>query len=153
MSVTVDYNSLNIASVSTTLSVENPEQTVTNVTTTNLTSNISSNATNISIKTENLSDFSLTAEELFILKGKTGASSVEITKAEVINGRLFIRFEIGKYWLENSYDNTKDKEELNSEIELDRARWIKYLARALLEGHSESEAVEGFVGPYNITSS
>ena len=153
LSVTVDYNSLNIASVSTTLSVENPEQTVTNVTTTNLTSNISSNATNISIKTENLSDFSLTAEELFILKGKTGASSVEITKAEVINGRLFIRFEIGTYWLENSYDNTRDKEELNSEIELDRARWVKYLARALLEGHSEAEAVEGFVGPYNITSS
>jgi len=84
------------------------------------------------------------------MKLMTGADSVYITKSEIINGRLVIRFEIGEYWLENSYNADSDKEKLDSEISLDRARWIKLLAEKLSETEEENEIIKEYIGNYSL---
>ena len=128
-----------------------PESNIT--TETNLTSNetlVLENETNATIYAENISDYALTDEERAVLKLKTGADSVYITKSEIINGRLVIRFEIGEYWLENSYNADSDKEKLDSEISLDRARWIKLLAEKLSETEEENEIIKEYIGNYSL---
>ena len=165
IAMSLAYNGIIIASVADTLSVESPivkneserpELNIpeSNITTeTNLTSNetlVLENETNATIYAENISDYALTDEERAVLKLKTGADSVYITKSEIINGRLVIRFEIGEYWLENSYNADSDKEKLDSEISLDRARWIKLLAEKLSETEEENEIIKEYIGNYSL---
>ena len=142
------------------LDVEAPEQSATsgeliveveeelNISEINLTE-INATETNITL-IENVSAYALTQEELTTLQIKTGATKVEITKAEVINNRLIIRFEIGNYWLENSYDNSVSEDEIKAQIELDRVKWVKRLAQKLSETEKEVESVEGLVGEYEL---
>jgi hypothetical protein len=129
--VSLDYGDSEIASVSTTLSVDDPNQ-------------VSSTVTSLPLEIEDLSDFSLSTDESFALKAGTGKDVIEISKAEEFNGRLLIRFEAGKYWLENSYDLGSD--DLKYQIELDRAKFTKRLAGSFLETEEESVSVEGYLG-------
>jgi hypothetical protein len=95
----------------------------------------------------NLSKYDLSQEELFILTSKTGAKEVLITKSEIVNEKLIIRFEIGNYWIEKSYDPYSELDDL---IELDRVKWVKNLAKSLNEKVPASEKVEKYIGNYSL---
>ena len=60
----------------------------------------------------------------------------------VIDNRLIIRFEIGNYWLENSYDYTNGKEELDAQVSLDKKKFLKRLSESILESAPGSESVD-----------
>ena len=169
MNVGLNYADTEILSVSTILSVESPEtrvvseveenETAVEVGNETITSNETLqnetilNETNVNktiTEFENASKYALTDGEIFILKSNTGDSDVKITKAEVDDGRLVVRFQIGKFWKESSYDYS-DKEKINSEVEIDRAKWLKNLAIKLGEKESSPEKVDGFVGNYSLS--
>ncbi|MEA3329302.1 MAG: hypothetical protein U9Q06_01005, partial [Nanoarchaeota archaeon] len=160
LNIVLDYEDFEIVSLSTVLSVETPETSVSseieeeeeiieeflNETVINVTD---VNETVANVTDVNVSKYGLTEGELFVLKAETGASEVKITKAEVVNGRLIIRFEIGKYWLENSYEYNSGNE-LDEQIAFDRARWVKKLAQSLSEKVQVGESVGKYVGSYEL---
>jgi hypothetical protein len=67
-----------------------------------------------------------------ILFEKFGNSTVKITKAESVGENIFIRYELGEYWFEPSYDSSMG-DDLNSQIEEDRIRWLQDIANTLLQ--------------------
>ena len=150
MIIDLVYNGVIITSASTTLNVagEIPQNiTEINITETNIT-DINTTEINITANiTENLS-YNLTEDELFLLKSRTGTNEIKITKSEVINDRLIIRFEIGSYWTERSYN--PDSSDLDMQIELDRLKWVKYLAQKLSEKNQEPEEVSKYLGNYSL---
>ncbi|MEK6873223.1 MAG: hypothetical protein AABW91_00070 [Nanoarchaeota archaeon] len=163
LKISLVYNGQEITSVSKTISIESSEQTtntnesvsnvtVSNETIVNQTTNVT-NVTNVTIIQGNLTDYSLTDEELASLKIKIGSDKVSIVKSEVINGRLIIRFKIGDYWLENSYDNSMNKKDLDYQIGLDMTKWVKFLVQSLNKGESKSENVESYLGEFNLSAS
>ncbi|MEM3074963.1 MAG: hypothetical protein QW727_03420 [Candidatus Pacearchaeota archaeon] len=135
ISVEILYDGILIASVSSILDVNSPEQEIYNE--------------SFQIISENIEDYALTDEELFALKSKTGVDAVEITKSYKINDRIVIRFEAGRYWLENSYDSYSN-DNLDFQIELDRAKFSKRLAKSLLESKQSPEKLEGYIGIKNL---
>ncbi|MFA6022749.1 MAG: hypothetical protein WC781_01535 [Candidatus Pacearchaeota archaeon] len=96
----------------------------------NLTSNLTANVT---FEDENVSSFVLSDEQKFKLKMITGEEDAEIVKSEILNDRLIIRFEIGEYWIEKTYDAGLSRDILKSQISLDKAKWLMYLAQKLME--------------------
>ena len=131
------YSDIEIASVSTTLSVEDPNQ-------------ISSIVTVSPLEQESISDFALNDEETFALKSKTGVDVAEIVKSEEFNNRLIIRFVAGNYWLENSYDS--DLDDLKYQIELDRAKFMKRLSKSFLAKEEPAVSVEDYLGTESLIS-
>jgi len=126
-------------------------QTLSNVTITNQTNATLTNQTvNATRVKANTGDYALSDEELSVLKSKTGSGTVSITKSEVANGRLIIRFQVGDYWLENSYDSSMSKEDLDYQINLDRVKWVKHLAQNLGQSESKSETAESYLGEYTL---
>jgi len=157
MTIELIYGETAITSVSTALNVVGEEtyqnvsvqnmtetnMTETNFTKTNITTNIT---TNLSL--QDYRRYNLTEQELFLLKSKTGASEIKITKSEVINDRLVIKFEIGTYWSERSYN--PDSADLDAQIELDRIKWVKYLAQKLGEKSPVPEKISKYMGNYSL---
>jgi len=137
----VASNNTNITETNATLS----NQTLSNVTITNQTINATTNATIVKASTD---DYALSEEELSVLKSKTGSGTVSITKSEVVNDRLIIRFQIGDYWLENSYDPSM--EDLDYQISLDRVKWVKFLAQSFTKSESTPETAESYLGEYTL---
>jgi hypothetical protein len=151
--VSLGYSGEEIASVSTVLSVESPESSVTTTTA------IEEEVVNESVvevqevEIEDVADYVLSDEELFILKGETGVDSASISKAQKINERFLVRFEVGNYWLENSYDGAISEDDLRELVELDRAKFAKRLAEVLLVVEDEGVELEGFVGVEDLLAS
>ena len=78
----------------------------------------------------------LTSEEISILRNVYGNFSVKITKQEVFNGRLIVRYELGDNWVEHSYDydeNSTDleKRELEQQMKKDEVKFLKDIAEKL----------------------
>lgn len=89
----------------------------------------------------------LTVEEREVLENEFGNASVQITKAISKNGFIVIRYEIGEYWVENSYSRDLDNVTLESYMSSDRIKWLKDVARLISSSESgEGEIVEGYVG-------
>lgn len=165
LKISLVYDSQEITSVSSSISIEGSGETTTSTNTTqsNTTSSnitisnqtltnetILNQTTNITIIKTNISDYALTDDELATLKLKTSSGIVSITKSEIINNRLVIRFQTGDYWLENSYDASMNKDDLDYQISLDRVKWIKFLAQTLGQSEPESKSEESYLGEYNF---
>ena len=73
---------------------------------------------------------------------------VSITKSEVINDRLIIKYEIGEYWRENSYNYGRS--DIISQIELDMAKFVKSVARATFSKKYSGEQVQEHIGSYSL---
>jgi len=114
--------------------------------------NITLNETEMNVS-EITGNFSLSSSEIEILLKEFGNLSVETTKAEIFNGRIIIRFEIGKYWVEYSYDSDLSDDSLAFSIEKDRIKWLKDLAVKFSEEKNEPEKIEKLLGVHNITTS
>jgi len=92
----------------------------------------------------------LTDEERKILIEEFGNVSVKITKAELVNGRIVIRYELGDYWFEPSYDSGLSEEDLELQMESERIKWLKDLANTLSQKEIDSEEIEEFIDDYPI---
>ncbi len=85
--------------------------------------------------------FALTDGEREILVEKFGEVSVEITKAELVNGRIVLRYELGDYWFEPSYDSELSEEDLKLQMESDEINWLKDMANTLSQEETVYEEV------------
>ena len=87
----------------------------------------------------------LSSSELEVLSANFDNFSVgdiESSSAEVKNDRLFTRYELGDYWVENTYKyNGKITSGLKANMEIDKARWLKGIANSLGAEESEPEDV------------
>ena len=135
--VELNYGGENLISVSSVLSIDNPQQTV-------VTEEI------VPTEIELTKDLALNDKELLILKENTGKDTAEISKAVESGNRLIIRFEIGSYWSESSYDLELGETEINYQIEVDRAKFLKRLATSLLESKVEIKNAEKYLGAENL---
>jgi hypothetical protein len=89
-------------------------------------------------------DYALTSSEKMDLMRAVGTHNSKITKSELVGNRLVVRFEVGKYWRENSYSYPDDN--LDFLIELDRAKFMKSLARELGKKSDSKTKVEQYLG-------
>lgn len=93
----------------------------------------------------------LSDEEKEVLINKFGNVSMEMTKAEVFNKRLIVKYELGSLWIEYSYDYLgKIDENLNSQIEEDRIKWLKDLADRFSQDETSSEEIVNMAKKINI---
>lgn len=116
-----------------------------NETENNLT--IEVNETNVTLK-KTISIFS--DEEKRILAEEFGKNiSIKTIKSELVNDRIVIRYELGDYWYEPSYDSSLSKEELARLMEDDRVRWLKDVI-AELSKEIVSEELEEYMQDYSI---
>jgi len=92
----------------------------------------------------------LTDQEREILLNEFGEISVEVTKSEAINNRLIIRNELGSFWIEYSYALDLSPEELEFQIEADRIKWLKDIAKAFSQEEIETEEIGEFLGEVSI---
>jgi len=75
--------------------------------------------------------FVLTEEDKALLSDKYGDIVVQTSKSEIINGRLVKRYEIGKDWIEDSYDTNLSEKEIDAKSSIDRMKWLKDLAQRI----------------------
>lgn len=99
----------------------------------------------------------LTETEKQTLVDEFGANfSVNTTKAEVVNNRLFVKHELDVYWAEYTYKYSGSvTDSLKNEIERDKLGWLKDLSDALNDANAETEeteSVDDLIGGVNINS-
>jgi len=92
----------------------------------------------------------ITEEERSILVAEFGNISVEAKEVILKNGFIIVRYEIGDYWIEHSYDAKLNNETLASLMEADRIKWLKDIAKTLSQEEEPEENIEGFVANYSI---
>jgi len=98
-----------------------------------------------------ISPDALSDDEKKVLLNKFGNVSMEMTKAEVFNERLIIKYELGSLWIEYSYDYSgKIDDKLNSQIEEDKIKWLKDLADRFLQDETGSEEIANMTKKINI---
>jgi hypothetical protein len=96
-------------------------------------------------------ELSLSEEEKNILVKEFGENiSIKATKAELIDDRIIIRYELGNYWYEPSYDEELDKDELSLLMQNDRILWLKDISKKLSEDKAESKELNEYTGEYSI---
>lgn len=155
MSVTLIYGDSEITSVSTMLDVSEPKKSVKSGEESKIREDLeNASVKNITIIPEKLSDYDLTDDEMVVLKTKTGDSEAKVTESKIFDGRLIVKFEIGRYWLENSYDYDEENNNVIAEqIAIDRAKWLKQLAQVLSEPKKQAVNVENFTETYVLKNS
>ena len=95
-------------------------------------------------------DLILTEEDKALISQEFGESSLRKTKSEIINGNLIVRYEIGKQWIEYSYDTSLSQPELESKMAVDRMKWLKDLSMqiknriAAQEQDQQTQTVESY---------
>lgn len=75
--------------------------------------------------------FVLTEEDKSLLSEVYGDIVVSTSKSEVINNKLVKRYEIGKDWIEYSYDPNIPENEIDIQASIDRMKWLKDLAERI----------------------
>jgi hypothetical protein len=95
-----------------------------------------------------LSDYELSDGDLFLIQSKIGADKVSVTKSEIVGDRLVVKFELGDYWLETSFN--QDSENLDFQVEKERVKWVKNVANSLRETKESNNQIENYVGEYSI---
>jgi hypothetical protein len=91
----------------------------------------------------------LTNDEKNILIKEFGNISVKVTSAVSKNGFIIIRYEIGDYWIENSYDLSLDNLTLSSFMEADRIKLLKDIAQKLSTQPEDEKELNGYIGNYS----
>lgn len=103
----------------------------------------------------NTISYTLTEEERYLLIKKTRSDVVETKEASIVNDRLIIKYKLGDYWMQFSYDYPGSLNEvLNKRIEFERKQWIKNLAQRLNKKESGAEEITSLQGgkfPLNET--
>jgi hypothetical protein len=100
---------------------------------------------NVSIESKNLTEIQIGA-----LVEEFGEVSVKTTKSELVGDRLVVRYELGQYWVEYSYDY--DDVNLESLVEAERVAWLSDLADTLEGDVVVFEDVAEFGGDFDLVS-
>ena len=90
----------------------------------------------------------LTDSERNSLYSKFGNTEVQVTQAIEKNGFITIRYEIGDYWVEHSYDATLSENDLQAFIQQDRIKFLKDIADNILNQNISEQNLSGFIGNY-----
>ena len=100
---------------------------------TNYSENVKSNTSELNVTSEpvNFNVEPLNDNEQEILNKEFGNFSVQTTKSELFNGRYIIRYQLGDYNIEYSYDSSLNNETLRSQIENDKTKWLRDIANKL----------------------
>ncbi len=92
----------------------------------------------------------LTIEEKAELLITFGNVSIKTIKSELINDRIIMGYQIGNYEIEYSYDSALNDTVLDLQMEKDRIKWLKDIAKTLLEKESEAIELEEFKGDFGF---
>ncbi|OYT36475.1 hypothetical protein B6U91_01160 [Candidatus Pacearchaeota archaeon ex4484_71] len=95
---------------------------------------------------------SLTEQEISILKENFPDEKI-IQTAKRYKSWIVVRFELGDYFLEQSYSSSLGEEELQKEIERDKTIWIKDIANQIMEKDSSFIEIPELSEEYNISNS
>lgn len=98
---------------------------------------------------EDFGDF-LTESERQILVEEFGNISVKTVNANLIKDRIVVEYKIGNYVIEYSYDSDLSDEVLELQMEEDRIKWLKDIAKSLSESEISSEKLEKFEKDHNM---
>ena len=90
--------------------------------------------------------FELTEEEKAVLVTAFGNASVQIKEAVEKRGFITIRYELGDYWVENSYISDLSNETLRSFMERDKIKWLRDIVRSISQEEDQGRKLEGFLG-------
>lgn len=107
------------------------------------------NETNISIKTFEPYNVSLTEKEIQILKENFGNLTVK-QKASSYKDKIIVTFTLGNYEANYSYDSLLNKRDFEYLINKDRVNWLKDLAKKLSSSQTNYETVENFSSTYEF---
>jgi hypothetical protein len=101
---------------------------------------------------EIFSELQLDNEEIELLIEMAGSDNIETIKAEVDNGRLVIKYKLGKYWAEFSYDyeNIDSLADLDNQIRFERMQWLKFLVKHLDIEEDEDIVIDSLLGNYSL---
>ena len=143
LKVSLIFEEEEIVSVSSILEIEGETATSTNITESEISNET---ITELPLLIE------LSEQEKEILIEKFGNVSVKTTKAEVINDRLIVKYELDKYWIEYSYEYDGTFDSIENLMERDKSRWLKDLAAQLSKTKEEPQEVDDLIGKeFNIT--
>ncbi len=83
----------------------------------------------------------LTQQEQSILKDKFGNTEIAVKEATIKNGFITVRYELGDFWIENSYSADISNETLNLFIEEDKGKFLKDIAQSFLQTQESGKAI------------
>ena len=94
--------------------------------------------------------FELTEAERAVLIQKFGNIIVKVTEATEQRGFITIRYEIGGYWAEYSYNSNLRRETLDLFMEKDKVKWLKDIAKSLSQEEEAGQNLEEFLGNSSV---
>ncbi len=146
MKIGIVYNGYDL--FSNTLNLSNGVTVSTNITVNETISNLTINSSD--------NEITLTDEELNLLHDEFGDFSLNITKATLLNGRIILRYELGKYWVEFSYEGNSSTDLNPTDLSRDRIKWLKDLAFLLKEEKNTKQnqevSLDDLVGSVSVES-
>jgi len=92
----------------------------------------------------------LSSAERAALVAKFGETTIEKTKAKLIEDKIIIRYELGNYWVEHSYDVALSKEVLNEQMNQDLEKWLRDIVNSFYVEEPVEEDLEDLLGNYSI---
>ena len=57
-----------------------------------------------------------------------------------------VRYELGSYWIENSYSEELDNILIEEYMSRDRVKWLKDIAKRVSEQEEQEQVIEGYLG-------
>ncbi len=98
-------------------------------------------------------DFSvmpLSNREKEILADEFANISLKTTKAELFHGRYVIKYQLGDYNVEYSYDAEMNDDVLYSQMEYDRIKWLRDIIGKLSKNESIHQEATRFISNYSF---
>ena len=93
---------------------------------------------------------SLTSKEREAILNKFGESSIQVVNSEKFKDRIIINYALGEYYIEYSYDSDLDKNTLDSLMEEDRIKFLKDIAKSLVQEENLAEPINDFKDNYTF---
>ena len=94
--------------------------------------------------------FELTEAERAVLTKAFGNASVEVKEAVEKRRFIIIRYELGNYWIENSYSSNLSSDTLKSFMERDKIKWLKDIAKSLSQTEEPGKELQEFLGNLSL---
>ena len=153
LKISLIYNNEEIVSASSSLEVEGETVIAKNITEKELEkSNKTKEETN---KTKNevpvTLSLELTEQEKEILLENFKNLTIQTTKAEIVNNRLVLKYQLSKYWIEYSYDYNGNINNSENLMNRDKIKWLKDLSKQLSKPKSKTQKVESLIKEFNLT--
>jgi len=91
----------------------------------------------------------LTTQEQAILSLQFKNQQILVNKAIESGNKIKIKYELGDYWFEGTYDASLSKEALSSQLDEDKTKWLKDIASELLRKEPLNTPLVDLIGNYS----